>query len=160
MTNVHVEHTGDFVLPLPRDEAFSLFSPEGERSWVPGWDPEYLYPGQTSSDPGTVFRTTHHNEETLWLVLQCDAGKAEAEYARITPGSRLGTVKVRCMEEGEGSTRVRVSYSLTAVSAAGNATLAELSVEAYSRMLEDWREFIMGSSMRKGTSDSCRDRLD
>jgi hypothetical protein len=148
VTSVHVEHTGDFVLPFSRDEAFPLFSPEGERSWVPGWDPEYLHPGKPSSQPGTVFRTTHHGEETLWLILQYDPRKAVAEYARITPGSRLGTVKVECTGEIGGATRVRVRYSLTAVSAAGNAVLAGLTADGYARMLEEWRVMIVRENLR------------
>lgn len=148
MNSLHVEHTGDFILPLPPDEAFPLFSPEGERAWVPGWDPEYLHPGGASTDPGTVFRTTHHAEETLWLVLAHDPGQLLAEYARITPGSRLGTVGVRCLEEPGGGTRVRVRYSLTAISQAGNATLAELTPQAYAGMLENWRELIIDALRR------------
>ena len=33
---------GSFVLPLPPAQAFDLFTAEGERRWVAGWDPEIL----------------------------------------------------------------------------------------------------------------------
>src|SRR5690606_39494098 len=106
----HVEHTGEFVLPLPLDEAFPYFTPEGERAYVPGWDPEYLHPAEPSDAAGTVFRTRAEGEETLWIVLEHDPANGTAAYGRFTPGSRLGTVRVRCESEGERETRVMVTY--------------------------------------------------
>ena len=143
---IHIEHTGSFTLPLPRELTFSLFSPEGERTWVPGWDPHYLHPARASINPGTVFRTGHGGEETFWLVLRCDESLAEVEYARVTPGSRMGTVSVRCEEENQlGATRVTVTYALTALSQSGNMILALVTPEAYALMLEEWRSQIIAS---------------
>jgi len=140
----HVERTGSFTLPLARDDAFPLFSAEGERRWVPGWSPEYLHPPEPSNGAGTVFRTTHGDEETLWLVLQHEPAEGIAEYARLTPGSRVGTVLVRCESLGHEETRVVVTYSLTAVAELGNAVVERLTPDAYRSMLDDWRERILG----------------
>ena len=140
---LHVEHTGSFVLPLPHSVAFPLFSAEGERRWVPGWSPEYLHPMDASNDAGTVFRTTHGDEETLWIVLQYDPDDGTALYARLTPGSRMGTVSVRCEPAREDETRVTVTYALTAVAESGSAALARLTSEAYTAMLDEWRELIV-----------------
>jgi len=144
----HVEHSGSFVLPLPRDEAFPLFSAEGERGWVPGWNPSYLHPAEPSNDAGTVFRTTHGDEETIWLVLRYDEDEGVAVYARLTPGSRVGTVGVQCESLEEESTRVFVTYSLTAVAEAGNAFLAQFTADAYRHMLEEWRKLILTARPR------------
>ncbi len=35
-----VKHSGDFQLDQPADILFPLFSAEGEKLWVPGWDYE------------------------------------------------------------------------------------------------------------------------
>jgi hypothetical protein len=139
-----VERTGDFVLPVPPEQALQFFSPEGERSWVAGWDPEYLHPGEPSTAPGTVFRTAHGDEETLWLILGYSPAQGDAEYVRVTPGSRMGTVRVRCRAEGESGSRIIVTYTLTALSEAGNAVLADLTESHYARMLEDWRQRVTG----------------
>jgi hypothetical protein len=32
-----ISHTKAFEMPLPIEEPFPLFSPEGEKHWVPGW---------------------------------------------------------------------------------------------------------------------------
>lgn len=147
---MHVEHTNGFVLPLPLRETFPLFSPEGERAWVPGWEPEYLHPLQPSDAVGTVFRTQHHGEETLWLVLEQDPAAGLASYGRFTPGSRIGTVLVRCEETDPSHTQVTVTYALTALSAQGTGILAALTPERYAAMLAEWREAIIQSHAAGG----------
>jgi len=141
----HVERSGEFALHLPLAHVFPLFSPEGERAWVEGWDPQYLHPDHPSNAPGTVFRTRHDGEETLWLVISYDPRRATAEYGRFTPGSRLGTVQVRCAEDGPARTRVAVTYSLTALTPAGNAALAHMTEASYSAMLRAWQVAITRS---------------
>jgi hypothetical protein len=141
----HVDRTGELTIPLPPGHVFPLFSPEGERAWVEDWDPEYLHPEHPSNAPGTVFRTTHGGEETVWLVLRYDPAHALAEYARFSSGSRLGTVLVQCREGAPGTTQVSVTYSLTSLSPAGNAVLAALTPAHYSAMLHDWQKAIIRS---------------
>ena len=142
---LHVDRTGEFTLPLSVRHAFPLFSPEGERAWVAGWDPTYLHPDHPSTTHGTSFRTSHGGEETLWLVLQYDPLHSIAEYARFSPGSRLGTVRVECHEAGPALTRVVVTYSLTALTSAGNTVLIELTPKKYEAMLHEWQILIARS---------------
>ena len=142
---MHVERSGSFTLPMAIRHAFPLFTPEGERAWVAGWDPEYLHPDHPSIAAGTVFRTAHKGEETLWLVLDYDPHTWTARYCRVTPGSRMGTVAVQCEAAGEGATVVRVQYALTSLSTAGNAVLHALTPAAYAKMMEEWRELILAS---------------
>lgn len=142
----HVEHTGELVLPLPLGEAFPLFTPEGERAYVPGWDPEYLHPSEPSDSAGTVFRTRAEGEETLWIVLEHDPAAGTAAYGRFTPGSRLGTVRVQCASQGERQTRVTVTYAMTATSPHGNEALDGFDAAALAAKLDAWREAIVGLS--------------
>jgi hypothetical protein len=139
----HVSHSGTFSLPLTVSEAFPLFTAEGERRWVPGWDPVYLHPRHPSNEPGTVFRTTHGGDDTIWIVLTHDPIAGVAEYARVAPSSRAGTVSVRCRAIDERTTDVQVSYALTSLTSAGTTTLEALTPSAYHRMLEEWRGLII-----------------
>jgi hypothetical protein len=50
--------SGSFELPIPASAGIGFFTPEGERRWVPGWDPAYPS-GEPSETPGTVFITEH-----------------------------------------------------------------------------------------------------
>ncbi len=139
---VHVERTGTFRVEQPLAQAFPLFSPEGERRWVAGWDPRYLHPRDVPSDqPGTVFQTFHNGEETEWLVLRYSAADGVAEYVRITPGSRIGLVTVRATERG-GGTDVEVTYRLTSLSDTGTRTLEAMTEESYAAMLDEWERLI------------------
>jgi len=137
---VHIERHATLHLPVPPAAALPRFTPEGERDWVPGWDPVAIHaPGGSLSAAGAVFTTAADGEATLWLVLGVDAGAGVAEYVRITPGNRLGTVHVRCAPEGDG-TRVEVVYRLTAISEAGAEKLAAVTPEAFAATIAGWRE--------------------
>ena len=84
---------GSFHVPLPPARAAELFTPEGERAWAPGWEPDY------PAGPGGPVFTTHAGT-TVWVAL------GGLRYARVTPGVQAGTVEVRC-EPAAGGTRAR-----------------------------------------------------
>jgi hypothetical protein len=140
---VHVERTGVFRVARPLDQAFPLFSPEGERRWVAGWDPRYLHPRGVPSDAaGTVFQTNHNGEETHWLVLRYSAAEGYAEYVRVTPASRIGVVTVRATRDGDAATEVEVTYRMTSLSDAGTRVLAAMTDASYAAMLREWEALI------------------
>lgn len=133
-----VVHAGTFRLPGPPGRAFVNFSPDGERAWVPDWNPEYLYPRDGTLEPGLVFRTSAGGERTLWMVLRFDPDGCTAQYMRIVPESRLGLVTVSCTDAGADETEVRVRYELTGLNDDGNRALAQFTAAAFAAMLEDW----------------------
>ena len=136
---MHIERHATLHLPMPVARAMSYFTPEGERDWVPGWDPVPLHaPGGSLSVAGAVFTTAADGEATLWLTLAVDLAAGVADYVRITPGNRLGTVHVRCAPAGDGC-RVEVDYRLTAISEAGAEKLAAVTPEAFARTIADWK---------------------
>jgi hypothetical protein len=123
--------TGTIEVPLPPDEALALFTPAGERSWVPGWDPQFAAEEDTS--PGTTFTT--HGGRTHWVI--ADRTPAGMRYARITPGVHAGTVEVRCEPAG-GATRAHVTYDLT------GRDVDEFAA-GFPAMLAEWERLIAAS---------------
>ena len=116
-----------------------LFTPEGEREWVPAWDPRYPA-GQDSEEPGTVFRTSHDGVTTIWVILELDRSQHRATYARVTPGVHAGTVSVECVDTRPGHCRVSVDYDLTTL---GNVNALEpYRPEAFSAMMDSWAALI------------------
>lgn len=140
---MHIERSTTIHLPIEPTEALSLFTPEGEREWVTGWEPEPIHaPDGSLSREGAVFRTRRGGEETLWLVLRVDAQRGVADYVRITPGSRLGTVRVRCRSDGAGGSNVEVGYRLAALSPGGANELEAITPQAFEADIRGWRKAI------------------
>jgi hypothetical protein len=70
--------------------------------------------------------------------------RPRARYVRSTPGSRLGTVEIRCEPTPEGGTAARVIYDLTALSPAGRESPATFEA-GYAEMLASWARAIAGA---------------
>jgi hypothetical protein len=124
---------GPVRVPLPPDRALPLFTPQGERGWVPGWEPAFPGGDPSATAPGTAFTT---NQQTVWVI----AGRSAdtMRYARITPGVHAGTVEVRCEADG-GATRAHVTYDLTAL---GDPAPLERFDAEFESMLAEWERLI------------------
>lgn len=138
----HVTAEHSIVVPLSADEAFPLFTPEGERLWIEDWNPHYFYPANGETIVGMVFTTSHGDETTYWTLVDFENAARKARYSRVTPGSHSVIVEVKCEATGAEEARVTVRYTLTALSEAGNTTIAAF-VEGYAAMIEDWRTKIL-----------------
>jgi hypothetical protein len=135
--SAHLELSGLVGVAASPADAFRFFTPEGERLWVPGWDPEYLHPPDGRLAEGLAFRTLHGGEMTFWLVTRCDRAAGALEYVRLTPDSRMGTVSVTLSAVGERATEATVTYRLTSISPAGDRTLAAFEAD-FPGMLAEW----------------------
>jgi hypothetical protein len=125
---------GTLHVSRPPDEAIALFTPEGERAWVAGWQPRY------ASD--SVFTTDHGGHETIWLVLE--ETERTRRYARVTPGVKAGTVEVRCEPDGQ-HTRAHVTYDVAAL---GPDAGLDRFADHYPAMLAEWERLIAATSSR------------
>jgi hypothetical protein len=129
--------TAGFVVPRDAVETWTLFTPSGERLWAVGWDPSFPVDGETDHEPGTVFVTPHNQDAaTTWVVAGAEPGR-DISYARVTPGVLAGTVTVRCEEQAPDSTRVEVTYDLTALSEAGAEQLTAFAA-GYGDYIRGW----------------------
>lgn len=136
----HIDCRGTVAVALPPKEAFPLFTARGELLWVPGWQPEFVHPASGELELDQVWLTRSGEELTHWLVVALDRERRRVEYARITPGSRLGRVIVEVAAAAGGSV-AEVRYAMTGLSPAGNAVLAELEA-GYGAMMEKWAELL------------------
>lgn len=130
---VRAVRQGGFELPCSPATALPLFTPEGERRWVSGWRPEYL--SGASDEVGAVWRTALGGD-TTWITTDRDAERVR--YARVSSNGTAGLVEVLCGPAGEG-TSVRVTYDLTACTAAGVDALRRFATD-FDDMLEHWRQ--------------------
>ena len=142
--------TGRFELPIPASEAIDYFTPEGERSWAPGWDPTYPA-GQPTETPGTVFVTHHGDIPTVWIIGTIDRVNHAASYSRLTSGHHAGTVRVRCDDQADHRCVVSVEYDMTALARDPHA-LDAYSDEHFSGMIRAWQTQVGDALARDGRS--------
>ena len=136
--------SGRFGLSLSARDAVGLFTPEGERTWVPGWSPAYPA-GRPSETPGTVFITTADGLDTIWVIHAIDADRSTAESARVTPGCHAGTVRVSCTDTSAGRCVVSVTYDLTLVPGGDPKVLDAYGGAAFETLMRRWSEAIRSS---------------
>jgi hypothetical protein len=134
-----------FVGTLHVDEevskAFPLFSPLGEKSWVPKWNPELLFPPDTKWDQGLIFTT----EGAVWVVAALDRTAHTVSYYRVEPERLVANVRVACRPEDDGRTEVEVSYTFVGLTDAGNETIGAMSDAEYTQKLVNWEKWIKES---------------
>ncbi|MEV0824873.1 SRPBCC family protein [Nonomuraea rubra] len=136
MSGAQYTLTGRLAVALPPEAAFTLFTPRGEELWVAGWRPRFPMGTSDDSAPGTVFETGADGEPTIWVVAAREPGR-RVSYARVTPGSRAGTVTVEVDADGQGGSTVQVTYELTALTPQGQGPLREFA-GSYRDFLRSW----------------------
>ena len=137
-----VTRSHSFVVERPVARAFDLFTPEGEKAWAHGWEPNYVHPSDGRTEQGMVFTTSHGGEDTIWMMTRHEPAAGIVEYVRVTPGSRTATVLVQFTALGDARTRVNVIYVLTGLSDAGNRYIAKMDEAAYRDYIDSWRDDI------------------
>ncbi len=135
-----VSRTGSFELPCPADRAFPLFSPEGERNWVRGWDPRPVFPERIEFARDTVFRTADAGEEAIWTIVAADWQTHEAEYVRVAPDSHTAHIVVKIKSLAAERCKVVVRYTVTAFGGHAESLLAAFSEEVYVEKMRDWQQ--------------------
>lgn len=138
---LHVSRTAEILVAAEPDDVFPLFEPEGERAWVPRWSPRYLWPADGIACVGMVFLTSgaEGEPETIWTVAEHNPVGHRVVYARTTPGHRAAFVEVRCRAaETGGGTVASITYSITALSHAGNEYVRAFTEEWYRGYLAEW----------------------
>jgi len=132
-----VELLGSFHLGAAPSDVFPLFTPLGERDWVPGWNPVFVHPSSGEIEENQVFLTREGDESTLWSVVRLDPERREVEYLRVTPGSRIARVEIRVSPCSEGSA-VEIGYLWTALTARGRGQVEDFE-RGFEAMLAEWQ---------------------
>ena len=136
------ECSHEITVDRPVSETLPLFTPKGEESWVPGWEPDYIAPETGETREEMLFVTSHGDETTFWTCLDWQPDDGHVRYLRLTPGSRVGFVDVRCRADGPDKTQVRVAYQLHALSDSGRAYLQDMTQSAFVEMIDQWARLI------------------
>ena len=142
------EFTGELGIAWPADEAFELFSPLGEKRWVPGWNPELLHPPGATWERGLIFRTTEMYGDAVWLVTAFDRAARDVEYYRVEPGRYVARVRVQCVAADDRRSRVHVTYAFVGLSDSGNAEILQMTRADYDAKMQRWERWIAALDVR------------
>jgi len=144
-TSKRAVRSGTVRVRLPVDDAFQLFTPLGERSWAPDWDPRILFPSGGILERDLVFTVTHgHGGEAVWIVDACDPASHTIEYLYVLPERTTCRIRVQCEAQEPRQTRASVTYTMTGLSEDGNRIVDELSAVAFAHRMRQWEEQIAG----------------
>ena len=133
---------------------FELFSPLGEKLWVPGWNPELLHPPGVSWARGLIFRTQEERGEAVWVVTTLEREAHQVEYHRVESGRYVARVRVACIAGANGETQVATTYFFVGLSPAGNADIALMTKELYVEKMRRWERWISKSRARNRAVDA------
>lgn len=147
-----ISHTKTFEMPYPVAELFPLFSPEGEKYWIPEWDYTNVM-GTTELSEDYVFVTKTHDHGTtdaIWIVKKYDLKSHYVQFYKIEPEDKIGVVTVKCSELEAERTKVQVTYKYLALSETGETFISEFSESVYEEFIGEWQTLLSNYFESKG----------
>ena len=139
-----IKHTTEFEIAQPIEALFPLFSPEGEKWWVPGWDYVNIM-GTTDLSEDYIFLTQSHDHastQAIWLVKRYDPAAYLVQYYKVEPEDKVGIVTVRCVKQATDRTQVQVSYEYIALADKGRHFIESFTAEAYQAFIAEWETLL------------------
>jgi hypothetical protein len=139
-----VRHIDDFQINQSIDVLFPLFSAEGEKYWVPGWDYKNIM-GTTKLHEDYIFVTENHDHsasDAIWLVKKYDPDSHHVELYKVEPEEKVGIITVKCDAISRVKTNVRVTYEYIALSEKGNEFITSFTSEQYKEFIGEWKQLL------------------
>lgn len=140
-----VKHTADFQINQPIDILFPLFSAEGEKLWVPGWDYENIM-GYSDLHEDYIFLTKKHNHastDAIWLVKRYKPESFFVQFYKIEPEDKVGIITVQCAKINGSLTRVEVSYEYIGLSKKGDGFIENFTSAEYKKFIAEWKSLLL-----------------
>ena len=136
-----IKHTEKFEIDQPIEIVFPLFSAEGEKLWVPGWDYENIM-GSTELHEDYVFLTKNHDHastDAIWLVKRYEPESYLIQFYKVEPGNKVGIITVQCEKISRDVTRVVVSYEYIGLSKKGDEFIEGFTATEYETFIGEWK---------------------
>ncbi|MDE0523075.1 MAG: hypothetical protein OXH79_14080 [Boseongicola sp.] len=139
---IHVERAGTVAMALSAEEAFPLFSAEGERRWVAGWNPRYVHPAEPGAGEGVIFQTVKKDLGTAtWVQTRHEPGAGLASFVYVLPDHHAAMVDVGVSPDGEDRSLASVRYRMTSLSVDAD-NFVRAFAETFEHFMAQWAEAI------------------
>ena len=139
-----IKHTEQFKINQPIEILFPLFSAEGEKLWVPGWDYENIM-GSTDLHEDYVFLTKNHDHastDAIWLVKKYEPETFLVQFYKVEPENKVGIITVRCNNITKCVTQVEVSYEYISLSKTGDEFIESFTSTEYKTFISEWKDLL------------------
>jgi hypothetical protein len=139
-----IKYTEDFQISQPVEILFPLFSAEGEKHWVPGWDYKNIM-GGTDLHENYIFITENHDHaasDAIWLVKKHVPDTYFVEFYKVEPEEKVGIISVKCNSISGSETNVSVSYEYIALSEKGREFVANFTSKEYKEFIGEWKQLL------------------
>ncbi|MFO7709424.1 MAG: hypothetical protein R6V84_14750 [Desulfobacterales bacterium] len=140
-----ISHTKAFTMFVPIAKLFPLFTPEGEKEWVPGWDYENVM-GTSDLSEDYVFLTKKHDHgssNAIWIVKKYDSTSHFVQYYKIEPKTKIGIISVKCVELGTAKTEIQGTYKYLSLSKNGEVFVSKFSEKVYKEFIGEWQKLLV-----------------
>jgi hypothetical protein len=140
-----IKHSADFSIDQPIEIMFPLFSAEGEKLWLPGWDYENIM-GSSKLHEDYIFLTKKHDHAStgaIWLVKRYEPETYFVQFYKVEPEDKVGIVTVQCRKLTEISTQVEVSYEYIGLSEKGNEFIEGFTSNEYEAFIGEWNNLLV-----------------
>lgn len=141
----NVKHTAGFQINQPIDILFPLFSAEGEKLWVPGWDYDKIMAGTDLHEDYIFVTKTHDHASTdaIWLAKKYKPETHFVQFYKVEPEDKVGIITVQCSKISASQTQVEVSYEYIGLSKKGAAFIEDFSADEYQAFIAEWHRLLV-----------------
>ena len=140
-----IKHTEKFKIDQPIEILFPLFSAEGEKLWVPGWNYENIM-GATELHEDYIFLTKNHDyasTDAIWLVKKYEPESHLVQFYKVEPEDKVGIITVQCTKIAKCTTQIEVSYEYIGLSKKGNEFVEGFTSTEYKAFIGEWNSLLI-----------------
>jgi hypothetical protein len=131
-------------------KVLALLCPVREADWIEGWDPLLVVTASGVAERDCVFTTAAKPADSVWYIVEHDAGRGFAEMLKITPGVTACRVTIR-VRPAAGGCEAEITYSHTSLGPDGDAFVASFTEDFYRSFMQGW-EARLNHYLRTGSA--------
>ncbi|HEY2464808.1 MAG TPA: hypothetical protein VGI32_12180 [Steroidobacteraceae bacterium] len=123
---LHTREQFSLVAKARFEIAWPLLGADGERSWAPDWEPDFLWPKKAFDREGMVFRIRHGEKHAVWVNTAFDRVARRIQYVYVIPDVVVTVITLKLMPDGDATT-IDVVYERTALADAANDVVKHMA---------------------------------
>lgn len=134
--NMFMSKVTSFELDYSPKEAIYLFTAEGEKYWVKGWEP--TYPRGNGYNKHDVFVVNSYDGKPFYIVLDFDDKNYRAFYSEVIPNVTAGTLEINIKALPDERSLVTLEYNISALSKDGQDYIKQFG-HRYDEAMLTWK---------------------